>query len=109
MWAVTALISTQRRCIVIAEDLGTVPENFRETLGDWGLWSYQLMLFERGHDGAFAAPERYRENALVSFGTHDLPTFAGWKDQHDLAVKEGLGIDPGETRAERPAATDAML
>ncbi len=108
MLAVTTLISVQRRCIVIGEDLGTVPEHFRETLGDWGLWSYQLMLFERGHDGAFAAPESYRENALVSFGTHDLPTFAGWRDQHDLAVKEGLGIDPGETRAERHAALAAM-
>jgi 4-alpha-glucanotransferase len=71
-------------------------------------WPYQLMLFERSHDGAFAAPESYRENALVSFGTHDLPTFTGWKDQHDFTVKEGLRIDPGETRAERHAAFDAL-
>ena len=108
MLAVTTLVSVERHCIVIGEDLGTVPEHFRETLADWGLWSYQLMLFERGHDGGFAAPESYRENALVSFGTHDLPTFAGWKDQHDLAVKQALGIDPGETRDERRVALDAL-
>ena len=108
MLAVTALLSVHHRCIVIGEDLGTVPENFRETMADWGLWSCQLMLFERGHDGAFAAPETYRENALVSFGTHDLPTFTGWKDQHDLGVKAALGIDPGESREERHAAVDAM-
>ena len=108
MLAVTALLSGTHKCIVIGEDLGTVPEHFRETLADWGLWSYQLMLFERGHDGAFAAPETYRENALVAFGTHDLPTFTGWRDEHDLAVKEGLGIDPGETRDQRRAALDAM-
>lgn len=108
MLAVTTLASVERQCIVIGEDLGTVPEHFRETMADWGLWSYQLMLFERGYDGRFMAPEGYRENALVSFGTHDLPTFAGWKDQHDLAVKEALGIDPGETRDQRCAAVDAL-
>ena len=86
-------------CIVVGEDLGTIPENFRETLADWGIWTYQVMLFERSGDGAFFPPESYRENALVSFGTHDLATFAGWRDQHDLAVKQALGMDPGETSA----------
>jgi 4-alpha-glucanotransferase len=106
--AVTALASVQHGCIVIGEDLGTVPENFRETLADWGLWSYQVLLFERGEGGAFAAPETYREPALVSFATHDLPTFAGWKGEHDLATKEAIGINPGETVEERRNAHDAM-
>jgi 4-alpha-glucanotransferase len=99
--AVTALSSVANKCIVIGEDLGTVSGNFRETLADWGIWSYQVMLFERRVDGAFSPPEDYRENALVAFGTHDLPTFAGWRDHHDLAVKHALGFDPGETSEER--------
>jgi 4-alpha-glucanotransferase len=94
---------------VIGEDLGTVPENFCETLADWGVWSYQVMLFERGTDGSFHAPESYRENALVTFATHDLPTFAGWLERRDLAVKRELSIDPGETDDERRAAHAAML
>jgi 4-alpha-glucanotransferase len=106
--AIAALASVQHECIVIGEDLGTVPENFRETLADWGIWSYQVMMFERSSDGAFSAPASYRENALVSFGTHDLPTFAGWRKQHDLAVKHALAIDPGETGDQRNCALAAL-
>ena len=106
--AVIAQESVDNKCIVIGEDLGTVPENFRETLADWGIWSYQVMLFERAWDGSFHPPENYRENALVTFATHDLPTFAGWTERRDLAVKRELAIDPGETDDERSAAQSAL-
>ena len=98
----------RQQCIVIGEDLGTVPANFRETLADWGLWSYQVMLFERVAGGAFRAPEDYRENALATFATHDMPTFLGWCERRDLAVKRELAIDPGETDDERSAALAAL-
>ena len=108
MLAVAALSSMEHGCIVVGEDLGTIPENFRETLADWGIWTYQVMLFERSANGTFFPPERYRENALVSFGTHDVATFAGWSDQHDLAVKRALGIDPGETSEQRRGGLDVL-
>jgi 4-alpha-glucanotransferase len=105
---VAAQESVLQRCIVIGEDLGTVPEGFRDTLSHWGIWSYQVMLFERAPDGSFLPPEAYRENALVTFSTHDLPTFAGWKSAHDLAVKRALGMDPGETDDERATAQSEL-
>jgi len=108
MLAVAALSSLEYECIVVGEDLGTVPQNFRETLGEWGIWTYQVMLFERSGSGAFFPPESYRENALVSFGTHDVATFAGWRDHHDLEVKRALGMDAGETGEQRHAALDAL-
>jgi 4-alpha-glucanotransferase len=106
--AVIAQESVSNKCIVIGEDLGTVPENFREMLADWGIWSYQVMLFERDSDGSFHAPEHYRENALVTFATHDLPTLAGWLQRRDLEVKRHLAIDPGETDEERRSAHSAL-
>jgi 4-alpha-glucanotransferase len=108
MLAVAALASREHKCIAVGEDLGTVPENFREKLADWGFWTYQVMLFERSGSGAFFPPENYRENALVSFGTHDVATFAGWQDQHDLAVKQALGLDAGETGEQRHGALEAL-
>jgi 4-alpha-glucanotransferase len=106
--AVTALTSAHKKCLVIGEDLGTVPENFREKLADWGIWSYQVMLFERSGAGAFAAPESYRENAVVTFGTHDTATFAGWRDHHDLGVKRRLQFDPRESDSERDGALNSL-
>jgi 4-alpha-glucanotransferase len=100
--------SLHSQCIIIGEDLGTVPPHFRETLAEWGLWSYHVTLFERATDGGFIAPDLYRENALVTFATHDLPTFAGWTARHDLGIKRALGIDPGESDSDRIAALEAL-
>ena len=95
--AATALESIAHRCIVIGEDLGTVPEGFRDTMAEWGIWSYQVMMFERDDRGAFRDPDRYLPNALVTFNTHDLSTYAGWRSFGDLKIKRSLGIDPGES------------
>jgi 4-alpha-glucanotransferase len=95
--AATAQESAAHACIVIGEDLGTVPEGFRDTMAEWGIWSYQVMMFERDDSGAFRGPDRYLPNALVTFNTHDLSTYAGWRSFCDLKIKRSLGIDPGES------------
>jgi 4-alpha-glucanotransferase len=95
--AVIALESEDARCIVIGEDLGTVPEGFREQMADWGVWSYLVMMFERDERGAFRGADHYRANALVTLNTHDLATYTGWRSFGDLKTKRALGIDPGES------------
>jgi 4-alpha-glucanotransferase len=97
MLAVTALESVANRCVVIGEDLGTVPEGFRDRTRDWGIWSYLVMMFERDDQGAFRGIDDYLPNALVTFNTHDLSTYAGWRSFGDLKLKRSLGIDPGES------------
>ena len=95
--AVTAQESVEHRCVVIGEDLGTVPEGFREQMAEWGIWSYQVMMFERDDAGSFRGIDHYSANALVTFNTHDLSTYAGWRSFGDLKLKRSIGIDPGET------------
>lgn len=95
--AVTAQESVAHACVVIGEDLGTVPEGFREAMGVWGIWSYQVMMFERDDQGRFRDLDHYSSNALVTFNTHDLSTYAGWRSFSDLKLKRSLGIDPGES------------
>ncbi len=100
--------SDRLRCIVIGEDLGTVPQGFRETLARWGLWTYRVMLFERESDGQFRPPEAYPVEAVASFNTHDLPSFRGWLQSHDLLVKRTLGLNPGETDEARVRAQQML-
>jgi 4-alpha-glucanotransferase len=95
--AVTAQESVAHHCVVIGEDLGTVPEGFREQMADWGIWSYLVMMFERDDRGAFRGMDQYSANALVTFNTHDLSTYAGWRSFGDLKTKRALGLDPGES------------
>jgi 4-alpha-glucanotransferase len=101
MLALTALESAANRCVVIGEDLGTVPEGFRDRTRDWGIWSYLVMMFERDDIGAFHGIDYYQPNALVTFNTHDLATYAGWRHFNDLKQKRSLGFDPGETDDDR--------
>jgi 4-alpha-glucanotransferase len=106
--AATAQESVAHRCVVIGEDLGTVPEGFREHMADWGIWSYLVMMFERDNRGAFYGLDHYKANALVTLNTHDLSTYAGWRSFGDLRLKRSLGIDPGEGDDARWQALTAL-
>ena len=108
MLAVIAQESVKHRCIVIGEDLGTVPPDLRGKLAAWGLWSYRVLMFERYESGLFIAPERYPEMALATFSTHDLPTYAGWLSGHDIAVRHGLGMQAGDSEDDRRKAVEAL-
>jgi 4-alpha-glucanotransferase len=105
---VVAEESNKYRCVFIGEDLGTVPDGFREIAARWGVWSYRVMTFERRHDGSFKPPSDYPAEALATFNTHDLPSFQGWLTGHDLVTKHGIGIDPGETKEARTQAHGAL-
>jgi 4-alpha-glucanotransferase len=106
--AATALESAAHACVVIGEDLGTVPPGFREQMNGWGIWSYQVMMFERDDAGRFRGVDHYSANALITFNTHDLSTYAGWRSFSDLKLKRSLGIDPGESDEGRWQALGAL-
>jgi 4-alpha-glucanotransferase len=101
MLAVAAQESVAQNCLIIGEDLGTVPEGVSEKLGAHGIWSYRVVLFETEHDGRFKPPDRYPARALVTFTTHDLPTLRGWLECHDINTKRALGIDLAEDEQSR--------
>lgn len=103
MMDVIAEESQKYRCIVIGEDLGTVPDGLREQLGARGVLSYTVMMFEQNAEG-FLDPAHYRRESLVTFNTHDLATFEGWIAGTDIKVKQSIGIDPGETLEDRARA-----
>jgi (1->4)-alpha-D-glucan 1-alpha-D-glucosylmutase len=89
-----ALESHRHRCLVVGEDLGTVPDEVRAGLGAAGALSYRLLYFERQPSGEFKPPAEYPPQALVAATTHDLPTLAGWWAGRDLAVRAALGLFP---------------
>ena len=50
-----ALESARHNAVVVGEDLGTVPEGFRETLGQSGVHGMRVLWFEREDNGGSAA------------------------------------------------------
>ena len=90
---IIALESVRNRTMVIAEDLGTIGDNVRETLRKFNMLSYRLLYFERNYpDPSFVLPDRYPELALCAVTTHDLPTCRGFWSGHDITIKEELGL-----------------
>ena len=94
MIGILALESHRQRCLVVGEDLGTVPEGFRERMADAGILSYRVLFFERDANGGFLPPADYPQLALAVVGSHDLPTLKGWWQGRDLEIKERLGLFP---------------
>ena len=102
--AVVARESTRAKCMVIGEDLGTVPPGFRDKMAANNILSYRILLFERDSNGGFLPPEAYPELALATTGTHDLPPLAGWLEGDDIGLHERLGlINAEEARQTRHA------
>jgi glycogen operon protein len=87
---VTALESQRHRCLVVGEDLGTVPDGLRASLSDADIFSYRVLWFEREGQG-FTPPGRYPEKALACLASHDLPTVSGWRAGRDIAIARALG------------------
>ncbi|MFK8250495.1 glycogen debranching protein GlgX [Ancylobacter terrae] len=93
-----ALESHRARCLVVGEDLGTVPAGMREQLEADRMLSYRVLWFER--EGAdFLPPDRYPALAAACVSTHDLPTLRGWWAGADIAEREQLGLDDAAATA----------
>jgi len=87
-----ALESHRNRCLVIGEDLGTVPEGFRPRMQQAGVMSCRVLYFERDEQGAFSPPEHYPKSALTSVSTHDLPTLKGFWTARDIRWRDLLKL-----------------
>ncbi|MBI1206152.1 MAG: 4-alpha-glucanotransferase [Azospirillum sp.] len=101
---ILALESRRNHCVVIGEDLGTVPEGFRPALQHAGVLSCRVLYFERNDQGEFLAPPAWPELAMVTVTTHDLATLHGYWSATDLAWRRQLGLYPDEDSARREAA-----
>ncbi|MCW4113394.1 4-alpha-glucanotransferase [Aurantimonas sp. MSK8Z-1] len=93
---VVAETSQANQCIVIGEDLGTVPPGFRHTMGEAKILSYRLLYFERHGETGFLMPEAYPEIALACISTHDLPTLRGWWKGTDMQLRADTGRQDAE-------------
>jgi 4-alpha-glucanotransferase len=89
-----ALESRRHGCAIVGEDLGTVPEGFRETMQRASVLSYRVFVFERRGDASFVPPGDYPPLAAASAATHDLATLKGFWLGHDIAWRRRLALYP---------------
>jgi 4-alpha-glucanotransferase len=112
-----ALESWRQACAIVGEDLGTVPDGFRDTMRSANILSYRIFAFERKSDGAFVAPDQYPELAAASAATHDIATLKGFWLGTDIIWRQRLGLYPdrhaeaetAERHRDRSLLLDALV
>jgi 4-alpha-glucanotransferase len=113
---VLALESHRNRCLVVGEDLGTVPDGFRPRMAEARVLSCRVLWFEREAE-AFRAPADYPVLAASCVSTHDLATLAGFWSGADLAAMsearqfetdEALAQARSERRRDKRALLEAL-
>jgi 4-alpha-glucanotransferase len=112
--AILALESHRNECVVIGEDLGTVPPEVSRAMERYHLYHYKVLLFERHPDGRFKMPSEYVPHALATVTTHDLPTLRGWWESHDIVLRDKLNLYPSaairdQVHASRGSERAAMM
>ena len=69
--------SNRAGCSIIGEDLGTVPDGFREKMWGSNLLSYRVLWFEQ-NEQSYLPPDHYPAKAAVCLSSHDLMPLKGW-------------------------------
>ncbi len=109
---IVAMESERASAIVIGEDLGTVPDGFREAMDARAMLGMRVLWFERDADG-FVPPAQWSPDAVAMTGTHDLATVAGWWSGRDIDWTWDLGrksdaVDEAADRAARAEDRTAL-
>lgn len=109
LFAVLALESLRAKCLIVGEDLGTVPVGFRERMARDNILSTRLFYFERHDNEFFKRPDLYPARSVAQATTHDLPTLAGYWTGTDIRIR--LSLKPGgdDEAMERERAKDRAL
>ena len=117
MIAILTIEASRVNGLVVGEDLGTVPDYVRTVLAEHGLLGCTVEWFARVDDSTnagdpYADPADYREYALASVTTHDLPPTAGYLQFEHVKLREELNLLTGpveEFQASATAERQAML
>ena len=88
--ALVRIEAARAACIVVGEDLGSVPGGLRRRLIETELLGSAVMQFEKDANG-FRPPRLYRSASIASTGSHDTPTLKGWWAGRDIALRHSLG------------------
>jgi len=94
LFAILALESQRNSCVVIGEDLGTVPVEISHLLAQYQVLSYRVFMLEQKPGSYDYAAQTYPELALATVTTHDMPTLVGYWQQDDLQLRHELDLFP---------------
>lgn len=103
---ILALEAERAGAVVIGEDLGVFEPWVQEYLGERGVLGTSILWFEQAETGP-RLPEEYRQGALTTVNTHDLPPAAGYLAGEHVDLRASLGLLSRPVEEEREADAEA--
>ncbi len=98
--AIITIEAHRAGCLVVGEDLGLVPDGFREAMNTSGLYSYAVWQFETTGTGEILPADTLPPYSLACFGTHDTPTLNGFWHGTDIEWWHRVGwLNSGDRAA----------
>lgn len=91
MYAILSVESHKHRCLVVGENLGTVPAYVNETMAQHGVHGLYVTQYEVSPDPNW----RLREvpaTSVASLNTHDMPPFAAFWEGREIERWQALGL-----------------
>ncbi|UEA17353.1 4-alpha-glucanotransferase [Pasteurella canis] len=95
LMAILAIESQRNQCLVVGEDLGTVPDEVRSKLNEFQIFSYFVLYFEQ-RNREYPAVNAFPLKAFSTIGTHDVPSLSSFWHCVDLQLFNQLGVLEGE-------------
>lgn len=104
-----ARLSNEHETLVVGEDLGVVPEGFRERMAARRILSYRIAYFEK--DGPrFLPAQDYPALVIACLSTHDLAPLRAWWRGDDIRLRRGIGaIDDAMADAQARERADERM
>jgi len=92
MLGLLKLESVRHKCMVIGEDMGVVPDEFRNAIIGANIFTNKMFYFEKVHEHDFRPPAEYFPRSLAMLTNHDVPTIASWWVGSDLQLRQSLEL-----------------
>lgn len=104
LMALLRLESQRNECVVVGEDLGVIPEGFRQQMHESHIYGNRLLYFDTHLDGRQRLPSEQAPDTLLMVTNHDVPTLADWWAGTDLQRRLELGLIAQEEDVEAERA-----
>lgn len=91
LFGIIAIEAERSATSVIGEDLGLVPEGFREEMQTRGFYGYGVLQYEKTDENQSTLQKSLRPNSMACFATHDTPTLKGFWHGKDIDWWHKLG------------------
>jgi 4-alpha-glucanotransferase len=108
LFAILALESHRQKCVIVGEDLGTVPTIVRKSMADHGIHHMYVSIFEFSSSGESPLNE-VPADTLASMNTHDTATFAAFCQKLDIEQRRKMNLLDDRGCEEETSGRDSLL